>query len=228
MLDHPFPPLSSVPPLVFRSPHARACDEPCLLRTDCRALYRTTNPPPTTNHAGQSTTPATAVVGAGSDHGGAVLGTTAPPGEGEANVKCVDLLLFGEPWRDREGDTCFVYASGGFCNTNGTYGLAWGDGGDTFEDYAQGGMTAPAACCGCGGGNVVVLTAAPTIPATTTLVTTPAATSTADTTARHDPTGTTTRVHPTQVGTASVVNSLNSLKSRAVCVGSDASCHCAS
>lgn len=35
---------------------------------------------------------------------------------------CKDLQLFDKPWRDREGDTCFLYTSTGLCNRNGTYG----------------------------------------------------------------------------------------------------------
>ena len=58
------------------------------------------------------------------------------------------------------------------------YFRSWGEAGDTFDDYEHGGMTARAACCGCGGGDTTVIAPAALTTYTypTTAYTLPAAT----------------------------------------------------
>merc|ERR1712166_1577445 len=54
--------------------------------------------------------------------------------------KCNDKTLSSAPWKDSAGDGCSAYVNQGWCAT-------YGDG------YANQGLTANLACCGCGGGS---------------------------------------------------------------------------
>ena len=61
---------------------------------------------------------------------------------------CDDVYGF----RDADGESCVDYVRKAYCNADGSYGAHWMQG-ETFDDYANAkGLTAPTACCGCGGG----------------------------------------------------------------------------
>lgn len=55
------------------------------------------------------------------------------------------------PWADRYGAGCELYLSNGWCNASGV-GSSWRSNWGSLEDYAVDGVSASAACCGCGGG----------------------------------------------------------------------------
>lgn len=70
--------------------------------------------------------------------------------------KCVDTP-FG--WQDSAGDRCAAYATHGWCDkATGGYGAHWNHSWGTFEDFAADDVTAPQACCGCGGGRIPTVT----------------------------------------------------------------------
>merc|ERR1712166_903614 len=54
--------------------------------------------------------------------------------------KCNDKTLSSAPWKDSAGDGCSAYGNQGWCATYG-------------NGYANQGLTANLACCGCGGGS---------------------------------------------------------------------------
>merc|ERR1711865_1369440 len=92
-----------------------------------------------------------------------------PTGEPTASAPpqdCVDKTLQnGDPWHDIDGPrySCAWYQNNGFGSRCNSYG----------NSYANEGLTANQACCGCGGGGtsvepaavVVVATTAPTVSA---------------------------------------------------------------
>ena len=73
---------------------------------------------------------------------------TPPPPTIPTTASCEDSVA---DWQDRDGDSCDSYVSQEWCTATGDYGPRWGDSGDTFNTYSNGG-TAVQVCCGCGGG----------------------------------------------------------------------------
>ncbi|CAJ1442447.1 unnamed protein product, partial [Effrenium voratum] len=65
-----------------------------------------------------------------------------------AVLACYDL----PGWSDGGGDTCAGYVDEAWCSSDRGYGAGWEASWGSFEDYAREGLTAVAACCGCGGG----------------------------------------------------------------------------
>jgi len=69
---------------------------------------------------------------------------------------CVD---FPAAWDDMIGRSCQNYTEEKYCTLSGGYGEGWGQSSCTrgvFSDWVEGGPTADAACCACGGGVVRV------------------------------------------------------------------------
>lgn len=109
--------------------------------------------------------------------------TTEPPTTTTATVtmkaNCLDLKIDKRyddgkrPWEDNWGYTCQEYVSKQWCTLSGDYGAKWRDGDDwTVHGLsAAADVTAPQACCGCGGGRVG--TAAEAAAAAAELATTP-------------------------------------------------------
>lgn len=64
---------------------------------------------------------------------------------------CSDLQIGGTDWTSNNGRSCCTYIKSGWCTSWGGYGPSWGSNGN-FQDWARDGMTAPQACCACGGG----------------------------------------------------------------------------
>ena len=58
-------------------------------------------------------------------------------------------------WTSKRGNSCGTHVRNKYCTIDGGYGLGWvtGWGSLTFEDDVRLGLTAPQACCGCGGGS---------------------------------------------------------------------------
>lgn len=55
-------------------------------------------------------------------------------------------------WIDSEEEDCGDHVAAGYCTSSGGYGWQWDPDFGVFEDYINGGYTAPVACCACGGG----------------------------------------------------------------------------
>merc|ERR1719498_521433 len=60
-------------------------------------------------------------------------------------------------WASSTGSTCDDFVGRGWCTENGTYGPAWEPIWGTFETWKNrlSGLSAVAACCGCGGGSTL-------------------------------------------------------------------------
>jgi len=68
---------------------------------------------------------------------------------GNFNRECQDK----QGWNDTDGDSCAAYADDNWCTSTGGYGWGWHQEWGTFADHGKHQMSAPQACCACGGGS---------------------------------------------------------------------------
>jgi hypothetical protein len=55
-------------------------------------------------------------------------------------------------WTDKQSYSCHTHIAKKYCDADGGYGEGWGSSWGSFESQKRLDLTAPQACCGCGGG----------------------------------------------------------------------------